>query len=297
MSESYITTTKKAAIFFPSSPLNTKKLGPAIEELRNKNIIVDVDFNLDVSKGSVPYLWGSDQDRAEIFRQLLCRKDIDIIWCVRGGYGASRWLDIFDWKILDDITSYHDIIGFSDCTFFFSKLLNYGFMPIHGPLLSTFFSTSDESKDAILKLIHLGIPPYLYGKTLIRGKARGIIIGGNLTCLCHLIGTPHEPPWDGAILLIEDHHEALYRIDRMITHLLSSKRLNRLTGIVVGHILNIGLYEDLLPKLLMERLKGLSIPIAFKFPVGHHKDNFPVVLGKQYELDATQDIAILKPIS
>jgi len=294
MSKSETIYHKKAAIFFPSSPSDIKDLELVTNILENKGIKIDII--LDNKIGPFPYIWGNDQERANIFKELLFNTDIDIIWCVRGGYGASRWLDIFDWDILKDISTSPQIVGFSDCTFFFSKLLQYGLSPIHGPLITTFKNTSTCAQDAILKLLHTGDAPLLYGKSLIKGKALGHVIGGNLTCLCHLLATPHEPPWDGAILLIEDHHEALYRIDRMITHLLSAKRLNRLSGIVIGHILGVGMYEELLPRLLKERLSNLSIPVAYNFPVGHHKDNFPLVLGKKYELDATGGTAILRPI-
>ncbi len=286
---------KKAAIFFPSSPSDIKDLDSTIKILKDRGICVDIIVNNKI--GTFPYLWGGDKERADIFKRLLCDRNIQIIWCVRGGYGSSRWLDIFDWNIIKDVSTYPQIVGFSDCTFFFSKLLSYGLTPIHGPLITTFSNTSNRAQEALLKLLHTGKAPLLQGESLIKGRSIGPIIGGNLTCLCHLLATPHEPPWNGAILLIEDHHEALYRIDRMITHLLSSKRLNKLSGIVIGHISEIGMYEELLPKLLEERLGHLSIPIAFNFPIGHHKDNFPVVLGKKYELDATEDIAILKPLS
>jgi len=294
MSESDTIFYKKAAIFFPSSPSDIKNLELVINILKNKGIIIDII--LDNKIGPLPYIWGEDRERANIFKELLFNTDIDIIWCVRGGYGASRWLDIFDWDLLKNISTYPQIVGFSDCTFFFSKLLQYNFTPIHAPLITTFKNTSIEAQNALLKLLHKGEPPLLYGKSLIKGKASGPVIGGNLTCLCHLLATSHEPPWDGAILLIEDHHEALYRIDRMITHLLSAKRLNKLSGIIIGHILKVGMYEDLLPKLLKERLGRLSIPVAYNFPIGHHKDNFPIVLGKRYELNAKGKAAVLKPI-
>jgi len=285
---------KKTAIFFPSSPSDVKNLEPAISLLKDKGITIDII--LDNKKGPFPYIWGNDQERASVFKKFLFNTDIDIIWCVRGGYGASRWLDIFDWDVLENISTIPKIIGFSDCTFFFSRLLQYGFTPIHGPLITTFMNTSIDAQDSLLKLLHKGEIPLLYGKSLTKGKAVGPIIGGNLTCLCHLLATPHEPPWDGAILLIEDHHEALYKIDRMITHLLSANRLNRLSGIVIGHILGVGMYEDFLPKLFKERFSNLSIPVAYNFPIGHHKDNFPIVLGKRYELDVMSETAVLRPI-
>jgi len=294
MSKSDTISHKKAAIFFPSSPSDIKNLEPAIDILKDKGITIDII--LDNKIGPFPYIWGNDQERAKVFKELLFNTDIDIIWCVRGGYGASRWLDIFNWDILRGISTLPQIVGFSDCTFFFSRLLQYGFTPIHGPLITTFKNTSTDAQDSLLKLLHKGEVPLLYGKSLVKGKALGHVIGGNLTCLCHLLATPHEPPWDGAILLIEDHHEALYRIDRMITHLLSAKRLNRLSGIVIGHMLGVGMYEDLLPKLFKERFSNLSIPVAYNFPIGHHRENFPIVLGKRYELDTTSKTAILRAI-
>ncbi|RPI49523.1 MAG: LD-carboxypeptidase, partial [Deltaproteobacteria bacterium] len=127
------------------------------------------------------------------------------------------------------------------------------------------------------------------------GKAKGPLIGGNLTCITHLIGTAYEPKWDGAILLIEDHKEALYRLDRMLTQLLLTGGLSRLAGIAVGRIQGTGKPEKLLQTMLQDRLSSIVIPIITDLPVGHIPDNYPLLIGGYYELDGER--GLLKPMS
>lgn len=277
----------KIAAFSPSSPADSEKIqkGIAIIEayLPQSRVVL---FSDTVGHTQFSYLAQDDIHQAELFQQLLTNPSFDLVWAMRGGYGSLRWLHLVDWEALAHSPRKNPLIGFSDVTFLHSALLNIHWpILIHGPLLTTLAKTDAPSLNALWHLIRAGNAPTLSGEPLMQGSVTGHLIGGNLTCLIHTIGTAFEPPWKGAILVIEDHNEALYRIDRMLTHLKLTGRLSQLAGIAVGQIQHSSFDEAQLKTLLMDRLKEWNIPAVWRLPVGHGEQNFPLLLGKQYELN------------
>jgi muramoyltetrapeptide carboxypeptidase len=285
------------ALFAPSSPPESEKLAAGLKIIEEKapwlKIINDIFPDQTEDMLLLPYLAGEDQLQAGRLASLLLDTSTDIVWCLRGGYGSLRWLSMVPW----DQIGYKApvLIGFSDVSLLHSALVQKGHLSIHGPLISTLSNTTEPARKALWTCLNQGKFPCLSGNTLSTGKAKGTLIGGNLTCITHLIGTAYEPGWDGAILLIEDHNEALYRLDRMLTQLLLTGRLSRLAGIAVGHLLGDGKPERLLQTLLQDRLGSLGIPIIADLTVGHMPDNYPLLIGGCYELDG--DKGLLKPMT
>ena len=288
---------RRVALFAPSSPLESEKLDAGLKIIEEKapwiEIINDTFTDQTEDMPSLPYLAGKDQLQAGRFTNLLLDTSIDIVWCLRGGYGSSRWLSMVPWDRIGHEASV--LIGFSDVSFLHSALFQQGHLSIHGPLISTLPNTTGSARKALWTCLDQGEFPSLSGTTLSPGKAKGPLIGGNLTCITHLIGTAYEPGWDGAILLIEDHNEALYRLDRMLTQLLLAGRLSRLAGIAVGRLQETGKPEKVSQTLLQDRLRSLGIPIITDLSVGHIPDNYPLLMGQDYELDG--DKGILKPMA
>ena len=233
--------------------------------------------------GSLAYLADTDQNQAQRFEKRLMSHDLDFIWGVRGGYGCLRWLKWINWDLLTRHSPM--IIGYSDLTFIHAAINSQGMVSLHAPMITSLPTLSYDARQALWQALK-GQLPKLTGKGLFHGRAEGILIGGNLTCLCHTIGTPFEPPWEGAILVLEDHKEPLYRIDRMLTQLLLSGRLNKLAGLAVGNMKDTGFPEKTLVSLLKDRLCGLGIPVIYELPIGHVPDNYPILLGGLYVLDA-----------
>lgn len=279
---------KIIAIFIPSSPVD--------QTLFYENLRCAVDFmpfaRLECAKqplqSPMPFLADKDALQASVFQRLLLANSYDFIWMARGGYGSSRWLSLMDWEKIANEQDLPKVVGFSDVTFIHSALLARGKKTLHAPMLTSLTRINDSSKQAILDYFQDGALPQLSGTVLFSNKSRvkGHLIGGNLTCLAHTVGTAFEPPWDGAILLLEDLNEAPYRIDRCLTHLLESGRLKRLAGIAIGEITGPGLTDELLKNILEDRCKELDIPVIFNLPVGHGVCNMPVLLGEIYTLDA-----------
>lgn len=277
----------RIAAFSPSSPADPEKIqrGIAIVEANLPGAKV-VLFSAFTDHGPFSYLAQDDSQQARLFQDLLTDSNIDLVWAMRGGYGSLRWLNIVDWHSLAESRRKNPLIGFSDVTFLHSALLDIHWpILIHGPLLTTLAKTDDTSLNALWHLIRTGSAPTLSGEPLLTGTATGHLIGGNLTCLVHTIGTAFEPPWNGAILVIEDHNEALYRIDRMLTHLKLTGRLSQLAGIAVGRIEHTSFDDARLKALLIDRLKDLNIPVIWKLPIGHGAENAPLMLGEGYKLN------------
>jgi muramoyltetrapeptide carboxypeptidase len=279
----------KIAPFAPSSPPDPLKIKEGLEIIKSEGpetIWAGDPFMYLTGKGNFDYLADHDLVQADRFSRFLQDASVDFIWTMRGGYGSSRWIDNVRWT---DTDSHHPmVIGFSDVTFLHAALCSRGFRSIHGPLITTLSKTNLASRMALWSCLERGEFPALSGRPLIKGSthsSHGRLIGGNLTCLIHTLATPYEPPWDNAILFIEDHNEAPYRLDRMITHLIASGRLSRIAGIAIGGLASIQSSSFNPEELLKDRLFHLHLPVIMDIPAGHGEDNFPLLLGGVYELD------------
>ncbi len=285
-----------AAIFSPSSPPDPRKLALGLQIIREEMPYIEVREEAlpdqQEEEAPLPFLARQDQAQAREFTRLISDPSLDIIWCIRGGYGSLRWLGMVPWNQIRG--SVPLAIGFSDVTFLHSALSRVGLVSIHGPLLSSLPNTSESARKALWRCLNYNEFPCLPGVPFIPGKAVGPVIGGNLTCIIHLMATDYEPLWDGAVLLIEDQNEAHYRLDRMLTQLLAAGRLSRLAGIAVGYLLGPERSDSLLRRILRDRLCSLRIPVVIDIPVGHGPQNYPVLIGGDYILDG--DAGILRPV-
>lgn len=277
----------KIAAFSPSSPADPEKIQRGMKLIQANLPQAQIMLFPTTSASSMfSYLAQTDLHQAELFQNLLTDSQFDLVWAMRGGYGSLRWLNKVDWQALHSSRHTPPLIGFSDVTFLHSALLGIQWPNlIHGPLLTTLAKTDAQGLDDLWHLLQTGIPSGLSGEPLLSGRATGHLIGGNLTCLVHTIGTAFEPPWEKGILVIEDHNEALYRIDRMLTHLKLTGRLSKLVGIAAGEIRHTSFEDAQLKALLLDRLKDLNIPVIWKLPLGHGERNMPVMLGKKYKLN------------
>ncbi|HRX01363.1 MAG TPA: LD-carboxypeptidase, partial [Cyclobacteriaceae bacterium] len=123
------------------------------------------------------------------------------------------------------------------------------------------------------------------------------IIGGNLSLLADSLGTSSEPDTDGKILVIEEVDEYLYKVDRMIVQLKRAKKLNRLAGLVIGHMTDMKDTDFQFCKsaeeLIINNVKEFAYPVAFHFPIGHEAPNLPWIHGSEARLSVTADRSIL----
>jgi muramoyltetrapeptide carboxypeptidase len=247
------------------------------------------------------YFAGSDAHRLADLVAAAADDSIDGVWCIRGGYGAMRLLDAIDydawrWKP-------RTLIGFSDITALHSAIgARADLVTYHGPTARAVLTnlTRDSLRAAVLS----GESPYVvrHGETvtLRSGRARGRLAGGNLALVASLAGTPYAVDLDGAILVLEDVNEAVYRIDRMLTQLALSGALAKCAGIVFGRFTEIPQDADdaersfPLERILQDAANRFRVPCIANAPFGHVDDQFTLPLGATAVLDADQRTLIIE---
>ncbi len=241
---------------------------------------------------------GNDISRAQAFQKLLLDTEVKAIWCLRGGFGGLRIIDQINFDCLQSNPKL--LIGFSDFTSILNHVANLGVKSIHGPMpiqLSKLSALAINSFKTILQGENLGYnwPSNQYNKF---GKARGKLVGGNLSVLYSTIGSLSFPHLDGAILFLEDLDEYLYHIDRMLFALKRSGALKGLKGVVIGSFSD--LHDHKIPfgqnikEIILEFFDELEIPIAFNFPAGHQNDNRCLILGEMTDLMVSENSSTLK---
>ena len=235
------------------------------------------------------YLAGTDARRLAELTAALADPGIRAVFCARGGYGATRLLSKLGAAAPGEPKL---LIGFSDITALHSWLQCQGRASIHGPVLTQLGRLPPQSPERLFALLESAAPaPPLEGTdTYVSGTAEGPLLGGNLSVLTRLLGTPFLPQLDGAILLLEDQGERPYRLDRMWTHLHQAGVFARVRGIVLGTFTSC---EEPNPAytsadVLRELAAESGVPCAAGFPIGHGDVNEPVPLGVRVRLDASQ---------
>ncbi|HEX8535310.1 MAG TPA: LD-carboxypeptidase [Allosphingosinicella sp.] len=259
------------------------------------------------------YLAGKDRERAEDLNAMYADKDVRAVFAIRGGWGSARILPYLDWATIRANPKL--LIGFSDITaLHMAFAARAGFTTIHGPTAAS--AWTEFSWNAFRPLVFDAQTP-LYGplkgsedrlvqrggqvRTFRPGKASGRLLGGNLTVLTALMGTPYLPSFDGAILFIEDTNEAEYRIDRMLTQLALGGVLRRVAGVVFGQCTDCrgngpSFGGFTLSEVLKQHLEPLGVPAFQGAPIGHVPNQVSIPVGTRAEIDAEAGtIRILEP--
>jgi len=271
-------------IIAPSSPFDRKAFDRGVEILGSLGFSVTVPPGLFQESG---YLAGSDDHRASLVSRLFADGEIDAIFCARGGFGAMRILDRLDY---DSIRRHPKIlVGYSDVTALLSAIHERcGLVTFHGPVVSSLGVASRETldglRDAVTHPGNLRIVPD-QGETLKPGAATGPVAGGNLTTLCHLIGTPFQPSYRGRLLLLEDRGETGYRIDRMLTQMKLAGCFDGLAGLLLGTFEDCGPAESIYA-VVRDTFENDPVPILAGFSIGHGRHNQTVPIGMPATLDA-----------
>ena len=234
-------------------------------------------------------LGGTDAERLSDLQQMLDDPSIKAIFPIRGGYGSSRLLDSLDFSGFKANPKW--IVGFSDITALLCEVDRLGFASIHGPMPHNFCQKGGE---AALQNLHsllfegstsVSAPSHPLNRL---GEASAEIIGGNLSLLCHLIGSPTFASTAGKILFIEEIGERLYHVDRMLLQLKRAGLFQNLAGLIVGGFTDCNEASLTIGKtafeLVAEHTSGTSYPIAFDFPAGHIPNNQPLVFGVKTKL-------------
>jgi muramoyltetrapeptide carboxypeptidase len=270
--------------------------GPILDEDRfNKGIriIKDLGFRTKFFRDfnrRQNYLAGSEQRRLEEFNAFLKDPEVKALYAIRGGYGAFRLLPLLELELLKKFPKI--IIGFSEISVLLSAVFSINMVSFHGPVVTSLGTTSPRWLRQLFGMLTSEIPEGIKPDSmeiLVSKTAKGQIVGGNLTSLCHLIGTPYESSWKNCIVFLEDINESPYRIDRMLTQLSLSGRLENIAGLILGTFEQCGNYE-LIWERALEVTADLDIPVWGDFPIGHGSRNCTVPLGVSAEMDSSSGI-------
>ncbi len=254
----------------------------------------DVMVGKTLGSNSNNYFSGTDEERLNELQAMLDDKTINAILCGRGGYGVGRIIDQLDFTKFKRNPKW--IIGFSDITVLHSHLnSNLKIASLHAPMASAFNNDGFKNeyvlslqKALIGKKAKYQSPINLLNKT---GTASGELVGGNLTLLADLIGTPSDFYTKNKILFIEDIGEYIYNIDRMFYQLKRSGKLDKLAGLIIGGFSDMKDTTRPFGKTVYEVINDIiaeyNYPVCYNFPVSHEKENYALKVGGTYKLIVT----------
>jgi muramoyltetrapeptide carboxypeptidase len=283
-----------------SGPPDTSHLERGRRSLERLGFRVRLGRHLLNSHG---YLAGPDEVRAEDLNEMFADETVEAIFCIRGGYGTSRLLPLLDWSALKRGPKI--ILGYSDITALELAILKeIGLVTFYGPMVTTEMAGTFRQEDRermldVLTKVHppkpIGAATEEDGPTVIcPGSATGPLIGGCLSVLLSLLGTPYEPDLDGAILFLEDIDEEPYRLDRYLTQLRLSGKLNTVAGVALGQFVNCEPRRERSSfpvslscrQVLQDRLGDLSVPVLSGLGFGHGERKATLPQGVAAALDA-----------
>ncbi len=261
-------------------------LKPAIDLLHSWGLEVVIGSSIGLDNNQ---LAGTDEQRAADFQQQMDNPNIKAIWCVRGGYGTVRMIDLLDFTKFKQNPKW--IVGFSDVTVIHSYVNKLKIATIHGAMPITVGKVSAESIESLRKSLFGEKLEYetSFSPANRLGNAKGEIVGGNLSILYSLMGSNAQIDCKGKILFIEDLDEYLYHIDRMMMSLKRCGCFDGLNGLIVGTMTK--MKDNEIPwgknanQIVEDVTKGYSFPIFYNFPAGHFRDNRALIFGKQVSLE------------
>ena len=292
----------------PGSYIEEEGLQKAVDNMLKLGFRLKLGKNIRVQRG---FNAGTDQQRLDDLHMMFADDSVSGIWCARGGYGCSRLLPNIDYDLIRNNPK--ALIGYSDVTALLNAIFHKtGLIGFHGPVgaseLTEYteaqfravvmegrtahsISLSQENKEKEDTAFHTF--------TINKGKARGILIGGNLSLLAAMAGTDYLPEAKGKLVFIEDVGEKPYRIDRMLTQLRQAWQLGQSAGIAMG------IFEDCqakeeerslsLTETVIDRIKELNVPAVYGLSFGHIANQCTLPVGIEAELDVEgQSLTLLE---
>lgn len=249
----------------------------------------DVMLGKTLGSASSNYFSGTDDDRRDELQAMLDDDGINAILFGRGGYGMGRIIDQLDFKKFKKHPKW--LIGFSDITVIHCHLnRRLNIAALHAPMAAAFNNGPNE----FIKSLHSAIigkkAKYLHSLHPLNkiGSAKAELVGGNLSLLAHLCGTPSELVTKNKILFIEDTGEYIYNSDRMLYQLKRAGKLDKLAGLIVGGFTEMKDTERPFGKTVEEAIRDIVLeyhyPVCYGFPVSHDKENYALKVGVQYSL-------------
>lgn len=291
-----ITRSSHLAVLAISSPSELPRIEIAKGKLEARGLRITLAENI-ASSGEHSYLAGTDEERLAVVNRYLRDPQFDGYLFARGGYGAMRILDRIDYDAI--AANPRPVIGFSDLTALHQAIAaRAGVASFHGPMVNLDFhdGLSPEREEWFWSMLAGEAPlthRFANSQVVLEGDEQGPLFGGCLSLTEALTGTPYDYWIDGGIWFWEEVDEKLYRLDRMLTTLRLSGRLQSIRGVVVGKLKNCG-SESEIDALLREFFAPLSIPVVRDLPFGHYGDNLLMPIGTVVRLSTREGTFTVK---
>ena len=277
----------------PARKISREELAPTLALLERRGYRVVLPDNL---FAECHQFAGTDEQRAADMQCLLDNPEVRAILFARGGYGSVRIIDRLDFTAFLQHPKW--LCGYSDMTVFHSHLqAQYGIPTLHATMpvnITADTMNSDNVRTLFDALegrpLHYEVPTHPFNRN---GNATATLVGGNLSMLYSLLGSPSDIDTDGKILFIEDLDEYLYHIDRMMMNLKRNGKLDRLAGLIVGGMSDMN--DNTIPygknaeEIVAEHCAEYDYPVCFGFPAGHIARNLTLKLGLDAQLTVNND--------
>jgi muramoyltetrapeptide carboxypeptidase len=285
-----------------NATFNTVDLQIAKESLEGLGFTVTIGAHLLDRHG---YLAGDDKARADDINKAFADSSVAAVHAIRGGWGSARLLPYLDFDTIRRNPKV--LIGYSDITALLLAVQGKtGLVTFHGPIgLGRWDSYSLDYYRRVLfngeRVTYTNkqglsdrnalVQTEFRTLTITRGKARGRLVGGNLTVMTTILGSPYLPDWENTILFTEDTHEDFYRIDRMLTQLKLAGVLGKIKGFVFGTCAECGPGDGnygalTLEEIFADHIKPLGVPAWSGAMIGHSQPQWTLPEGVEVEIDA-----------
>lgn len=285
----------------PGSPISEEQLDDAILKIEGLGYKT---YYKDSVLSAYGYFAGTDQERADELMHMFTNQELTGIWCVRGGYGSIRILNLLDYEKIGQNPKV--FVGYSDITALLTSVYERtGLITYHGPL-----GVSEFNEFSVASMERVMVDPakkykYPYKReagteenpefdryTIRGGKAAGQLIGGNISVLDSMIGSRFEPNFENKLVYLEEIEEKTYKVDKMLFHLLEATNLKKAAGIVMGVMgdCNTGEAPTLsLKEAIRDLLEPLDIPVSYGHSFGHIKEIISIPNGIRARLNANKN--------
>jgi muramoyltetrapeptide carboxypeptidase len=285
-------------IVAPAGFMPSEKMQTCIDILEDWGYRVKMGAT--TNSNSDNYFSGTDEERLRDLQSLLDDPEVNAILCVRGGYGVSRIIDQLSFRKFKKHPKW--VIGFSDITVLHAHLYtNYKIASLHAPMAAAFNEGGFHNQYVqSLKSALEGVPASYecpVHELNNHGTVKGVLVGGNLSLMAHLVGTRSDIKTKNKILFLEDIGEYLYNIDRMLLQLKRAGKLDKLAGLLIGGFTDNKDTERPFGKsvyqIIYEQVREYDYPICYNFPVSHEKENYALKVGVEYSLLVRHDKVLL----
>ena len=292
----YLQAGDTVAIVSTARKITKSELDPALNLLAKMNLKAVLGHTIGAEEHQFA---GNDSLRTRDFQAMMDNPNIKAIWCARGGYGTVRILDGLNFSEFKKNPKW--IIGYSDITALHSHIHNFGIETLHAQMPLDIEKKSKEAQEGVFNVLFGNKYSITYASENEEnqaGLAKGTLVGGNLSVLYSLCGSPSEINTDGKILFLEDLDEYLYHIDRMFQNLKRNGLLTNLAGLVVGGFTQ--LHDNSIPfgktieEIVMNTIGEAKYPVCFNFPAGHIEDNRALIFGRKAQLEVKSNTVSLQ---